>query len=198
MCEPISMALAAVSSVIGTGMSVMSSIQQGQAQAAQARYQAQVAENNARVVRLQSEQAAQAQNRQNAMRAGAQRAAFAASGVDPNQGSALTVQEDSAEQGALESANIAYRGLLQGMGLDSEAQLARTRARNAEQAGMMGAIGAGVSGIGQFANRWSSFQNAGGFTGLGKSLGFGGGGGGFDSNAAVYSAAGVKPGYGAI
>lgn len=178
MCEPISAALAAVASVASTGMGIMSSIQQGEAQAAQARYRAQVAENNARVTRLQADQAAQARNRENAVRLGQQRAAFAASGVDPNFGSALQVTEDSAGQGALEAANIQYRGLLQGMGLDAEAELSRVQARNAEQAGLMGAIGAGLQGASQFAGRWSSFQNAGGFGALGKSLGFGGRGGG--------------------
>lgn len=204
MCDGVS-ALAAISllaTAASTGVAVKGQMDQGRAQqgqanfaAAQQQYQAKVAqnqaliqenaanvtENNARLVRMQGETAAQATMRENAMRLGAQRASFAASGVDPNSGSALSIAEDTAEQGGLSAANTQYDALLRGLSLDQDATTQRynaavTRAgganseiaadnlriggANALGTAQTGAIGAGLAGAGQFASRWNTFSNS--------------------------------------
>lgn len=161
MCDAVSLAAASlVATTASTGLSVYSAQQQGQAQKQAAEYQAAVAANNAQMVEKQGEQAAQAKMRENAMRLGAQRVTFAANGVDPNSGSALRVQEDSAVQGGLEAANIQYGALVRGMGLMNEAQMARAAGKQAAYAGNMAAAGNLLSGASQVAGRWNSFNEA--------------------------------------
>lgn len=187
MCEAVTAALAVAATVASTAVSYMGSQasakaaeNQGIAARQQADYQAQVAANNAEAVRKQGEAAASEQQRQNSARLGQQRAVFAALGVDPNTGSALRIQEDTAEAGGLDVANIRHNALLQGMGFDQTATLQTAAGRNATAAGeaaassaAMGGYGNLLAGAGQFSSRWNTFQQAGGFGGLSKGLGFG-------------------------
>lgn len=216
MCPPVIAAVALVATVASTAMAVKGNIDQGKAQQGQANYaaaqqgyqakvadnaaqiqeqQANVTANNARLVRLQGDSAAQGVLRENAMRLGAQRATFAANGVDPNTGSALSIQEDSADAGGISAANTQYDSLLRGLSLDQDATTQRYNAGvtrsggvnanigadnlriagdNAAAQGQQSAVGSGLAGVGQFASRWGTFSKAGGVSGLGSSLGLSG------------------------
>lgn len=140
-------------------------------------YQAQVASNNADAVRKQGEAAAAEQQRQNAARLGQQRAVFAANGLDPNSGSALTIQEDSAEAGGLDVANTRYNAGLRALGLNQEADMYRQAGANAVTAGKINAAtasmqadsaalsgyGSLLSGVSQFSSRWDTFSKTEGY-----------------------------------
>lgn len=86
---------------------------------AQGKYQSTVAESNARLADIQSQdaidrgnQAANKNTDKTRQLIGSQRASLAAQGIDVNSGSAADVQADSASLGALDSATIknnAYR-----------------------------------------------------------------------------------------
>jgi hypothetical protein len=105
--------IGAVGSLLGTGLSAISSVKQGQAQAASANYQAQMAERNAQIARQNSSMsaaAAEAQIAQQGMKDrakfGAIKAAQAASGVDVNSGSAVDIQSSQAEMGELNAISL--------------------------------------------------------------------------------------------
>lgn len=131
-------ALAAISiaaTAAGTGMGVMSSIQQGKARQAQAEYQADVARQNQQL----AEQQAGAQRREGydnmiakrqetARLIGRQRAAAGASGATVDVGSSLDLQADTAAQGEIDALNIynqasdkAYGTQLQGWNYGQQA-----------------------------------------------------------------------------
>lgn len=185
MCPPVIAVAGLVASLASTAVAVQSASAQGKAAENQANYQAQVGENaarvaanNARLTRLQGDEAAQQEQKHTGQQLGAQRAAFGASGVDPNSGSALGIQVDTAAAGGLSAENIRYNSLLRGMSLAqdsatglSNAGATRIAGQNAFRQGQTGALGAGLSGASSFGSKWDSFQKAGGFSGVGSSLG---------------------------
>lgn len=181
MCEPATLALAATAAtVIGTGVSVYSSIQQGNAQAQAKDYQAAVDRNNAQVASWNAQAAedsaaakTQAEMRVGTQRMGAQRAALAAGGVTLDSGSALDVQGATAENTAIQTNATNYQGELTAYGYRTQqnsyinqAGLDEMSASNASTAGDLTAAGSFLSGAGQVANRWYAY-NKGSGVGLG-------------------------------
>jgi hypothetical protein len=111
MCLPLAAALA----VAGGVTSAMGSIMQGQQAAAQANYNAKVAQINAKqeVDAYQNERGNEVQERQNFWRQvgqvrGQQVAAMAANGIDPGFGSGARLQSDTTKI-AYEDASTMYR-----------------------------------------------------------------------------------------
>ena len=163
--------------------SAASSIIGGNAQAANDRYQAQVAMNNAGVsakagdtALAQGEVAAQQQYQVGSQREGQARAAFGANGVDVNSGSARDVQSSIARTTALNVGATAYNADVQAVGLrnqvanyDTQADVDRTEASNAVTSGYMGAAGSLIGSASSVASKWSSMQQAGVFGGGGNS-----------------------------
>src|SRR3954465_8007051 len=113
MCAPaLAVPLLIASTVVSTGGAILSGIGQKQ----QADYQAQGADQNARIAENQAQDsilntnlAAQRRYRDLAQTKGAQTAAMAANGVDLNFGSAVDLQRDTAAIGAEDLAQI-YKG----------------------------------------------------------------------------------------
>lgn len=158
MCEPATLAL------IGTAVASAGTVYGGLAANAQGKYEAKVAEQNARLAAEQSRDAkergqldAARLDREYAQTAGAQRAAMAANGVDLSYGSAEAVQQDTAmmrgEDRAAHDRNVynEMRGLdINASNYRSQAQASRMKGRNAMVGSVISAGGSLLSGASQF------------------------------------------------
>jgi hypothetical protein len=153
----------------------MGAMQQGHAQAAQANYQAAVARNNAIIQQQNAAQAAatgraqaQVQDLQNARRLGMIAAAQGASGIDIGSGSFRDVTSSAAQLGRLDTQTVMQRALEQARGYNIEAasqtaqaQLDQMQAQQAQRAGMIGGVSSLLGGASSFADKWRWFQTTG-------------------------------------
>ena len=152
----------AVSGVIGA----IGAIQQGNAAAASAEYNAKIAERNATIVEnnraitvRQSEVDAEEKRRENRRTLSSVRAAYGASGLELA-GSPLDVLEDSALELELDASRIEAEGKMrssemaaQGIGLREDANLSRMSGRAARSAGYINAAGALFGTVGRTLSR---------------------------------------------
>lgn len=115
---------------VGTAMSVMSSIQQGKAANASAKYNATINEQNSQLALEQSQRDVAQVDRANYLRKGAIIAAGGASGSTQS-GSVLDILGDVGAQGELERQNVAYGGELASRGYKNTAALDRAQGKNA-------------------------------------------------------------------
>ena len=99
-------------------------------QAAVADYNAEVAERNAEITMELAEADADRQRRAARRIRGKQVAAFAASGIDPTQGTPLDLIEDDAEEAFLDETIIRYRGQLASNNYLSQAAGFRFESKN--------------------------------------------------------------------
>lgn len=177
MCvDPATLAVvSAAASVIGTGVSAYGQVQAGQAAKAAGDYNAAVARNNQIVAEQQAadaqrrgEVAETEQRRKVRMLAGTQRAALAASGVQLDQGTALDILGDTAAMGELDALTIrnnaereAYGYRVQGVNFGAEAGLQTMRGQSAMTSGLIGAGGTVLSGAGNVTDRWLTYNKLG-------------------------------------
>ena len=149
-----------VATVASTALGAYQSYQQGQQNQALAKYNARVAENQA----LQARYAAQVKEEQHRARilrlAGTARAGVGASGIEES-GSPLLVMADSLEQAELDAQRIRYGGEVSAQGLESEARLQRFMGRQAASAGLFNAGGTLLSGAGRVASYLPRFGSTG-------------------------------------
>lgn len=132
---PIALAVLAA----GTAVSAVGSIRAGNDAAAAAKYNAQVENQNAEASRRQGMAEAEQKGSEVTRRMADARAAFAASGVNPNSGTPLEVMSDLATQGELSKKLITYQSELSARGLSQQAQLDLVNAKNARTAGYLNA-----------------------------------------------------------
>lgn len=165
---PIGLALTAISTVVGA----VGAISQGQAQKQQAEYQAAVARNNQIIAEQNKQYAtqageaqAQAQGFKNRATLGAITAGQAASGIQLDSPTLSDVREGSAQTLRLDTQNVMSNALLrarqadvQAMNYGAEAGLQQMRGSQAATAGYIGAFGSLLSGGSSFAEKWSRFQ----------------------------------------
>lgn len=118
-------------SAVGTVVSVIGALQQGQASSNAASFNAQVASQNAELARREAAMAAAQNERETTLRLGAIRAAQGHSGGTGDAGSVLDVLGDAAAQSELERQNIIYRGELKARGFTNTAMLDTQAASNA-------------------------------------------------------------------
>lgn len=173
--------LGVVSAVVGiasaaasTAIGITSAVQQGQQQQAYYNYQAQVAEENAKIAqsnaaleRQQGIEESRLQRIKTAQAVGSQQTAMAANGVDVTQGTALDVIEDTAAMGELDALQTRYNYERKAIQYEQQANnftnqsnLDIIAGQNAYSAGNMNALAAGVSGLGKISdvsNKWLSF-----------------------------------------
>jgi hypothetical protein len=156
--------------VASGAMSAFGKIQEGQAASDAAKYQAQVARNNAIIAQQDAEYAAQAgetqaqaQDFKNRATLGAI-AASQASGLSFDSPSLYDVRESSANVLRLDTANIAQNAALKARGYatkatgyEAEARLANKKASDASTAGYLGAAGSLLSSGTSFADKWDKF-----------------------------------------
>lgn len=169
--EVVSLAATAVSAIVG-GIGQMNS---ANAAAQAASYNAEINRQNAKIAIEQGNSQAQAQYRAGALKLGAVRAAMAASGIDPNSGSALSTQSDIGTATGENVANTRYNAQLRAYGFNAQAQLQDFQASQSRAAGTIGMVSSLLGGASQFAGKWTQFSNAGW-----DPFGSGGGGGGGD------------------
>ena len=122
--------------VLGTGLNIMGQIQQSNAQAGMASYQAQLARNNQMVAEwhaqraLQQGQADEQQQRtKTASLIGAQRAALASQGGDINSGSPIDITGDSARAGEFDARTIRNSAALKAFNFRQQGYGAEANAR---------------------------------------------------------------------
>lgn len=169
----------AVLAVAGTAVTAFGQVEQGQATANAANYQAQVAQNNAQIAEqnaagavMAGQQQAAASSLKSAGTAGQIKTAQAASGIDVNTGSAVDVQQSQREQGQLDAETVLHNAQLEAYGYRSQATGFQAQAgletATAEQAPIGAGIGAagtilqGASGI---ASKWTGGASSGGDSG---------------------------------
>lgn len=140
--------LAAALPVVSTVMSVAGSAIQGSAQAGAARYNAQIASQNAAIAEQQGEAAVQAVDRNARRKIGSMIANFGASGIDQTTGSATDVLADSVRMATLDKLTTKYNYALRAQGYRNQSSLDNANANNAETAMVfnMGAKAAGSWG----------------------------------------------------
>jgi hypothetical protein len=162
-------------SLLSTAVGVYGQVQAGQAQAGQARYQAQVAQNNriiaeqqARDAEMRGQMAEDARRYQTRALIGRQRTALAANGVMVDDGSALDITSDTAAQGEVDALTLranaareAYGYRAQGSNFLADAGLQRARADAAIPASMVGAGATLLSGAGTVGDRWLTYRRQG-------------------------------------
>jgi hypothetical protein len=126
------------------GASFLGGAMQGQAQREYGEQEASVAKQNAMIAEAQGEQAKfiggieEQRVLQNVRRTlGAQRTGFAAANVDPASGSALDIQLETAQQGAMDATIARANAMRQAWGFGTEAQQQREAGRFARRAGVM-------------------------------------------------------------
>lgn len=129
--------------IVGAGMSMVSSFQQGMAQSQAAKFNANMANQNASLAISSSQAAAKQHQIQAEIAIGSQRANYAASGVSI-QGSGLDVLQASAKQAELARQTILYNGKVQANQYKSQAALDRAQGDNAMFAGISGGIAKGL------------------------------------------------------
>lgn len=133
-------------SLVSGAVSAFGAMQQGEATARAAEYNAQVNDRNAALSRQQSNAEMEDTAREHRRQMGAIRAAYGAAGIGLA-GSPLDVIEDTALEQQTDIRRIGYSGELKAIGYEEKAALNRAEASNARTAGAISAVSAGVGGI---------------------------------------------------
>lgn len=112
-----------------------------------------LSDQQAQQVYAENVQRETAQRNQAGQQLGAQRAAVAQSGFNPNTGSALDVQVNSAKNAELDALQLRYQGILQGSSLEDQAtqqryqaSVQRSNAKSARTGAFISAAGAALAG----------------------------------------------------
>ncbi len=156
----------------GAGVSAFGAYEQGQATAAAANYQAQVARNNAMIARqnaVMTEQAGVAKETARGMKTAASvgsiKAAQGASGIDVNTGSAANVRVAAAKLGALDALTIRSNTAREAYGYevaatsdDAQAGRYEMEAKQAKEAGMISALGTFLTGASSVGFKYANMQ----------------------------------------
>lgn len=167
--------LALAATVVGAGASAYGAYQQGQAQSEAAQYQAAVARNNQTIANQNAQYAVQegqameqAKREQTAQMIGTQRAQAGALGLDPNSGSALRLQKDTSRLGETDALTIrnnaaraSYGYTTQGINFSNQGQLDMMTAKNAAAGGQLGAFSSLIGGASSVSDKWLRYKQAG-------------------------------------
>lgn len=163
MCEPGSAAMGIASlvmAVVGTGVSMYSSYQEGKAQQSYYDYQVKESEKNAKIAEMNAAterqggiEDARMQRMKTQQAIGSQQVALASNGIDITGGSALDIIEDTAAMGELDALNIetkaertAQNYLQQANNYSDNAYLNTIAGKNAYSSGVTNAFGDLISG----------------------------------------------------
>lgn len=173
------MAFAPVLGLVGSVASglfgFMGAMQQGEAAAGAARYQAQVARNNEIIATNNAQYAAQAganraqaQDLKNRAVMGQIEAAQGASGIDFGSETSEDVRRSARALGRLDTQTLYNNALLnvrnaqaQATGFRAQAGLDEFEARNAKSGAMLKGLGSLLGGATSFADKWQSYSNKG-------------------------------------
>lgn len=182
------MGLPVILGAAGAGISAIGAIGQGESQAAEAKYQSQVAANNARIAQQNANYAlaageTQATNvgLQERAKGGAITAGIAANNIDVNTGSAKQVRESQAEIGTedvqqtLSNANLtAYGYRTQATSFQAESQLQAAEAPRDVLGGALTGLGTLASGASNLGFKWAGLSSPTGLSAASPGPGTGG------------------------
>jgi len=157
-------AAAGIMGLVGTGISAIGSISQGNSQAAEANYQAQVQRNdaliatqNANYTTAAGETTAYNTGLQERAKAGAIKAALGAGGINVNSGSAADVRESQDVLGLTDVAQVRQNAALKAYGFrtqatsyQAESQLETAEAGYDTDAGWLKGLGSLLTGASKF------------------------------------------------
>lgn len=161
--------LAIDASLAGLGLSAMGTYQQTEASNAQARYQSQVAANNAQIAeneanyaRTTAEKNAQAQERKTMQVIGAQRAAEGASGAVVDNGSFMDVSLDTVDRGTYDALALLNEGDRAAWRAENQAgnYMAQSQLYDSSQKSALLPVGGSLlAGAGQIGSNWYYMSN---------------------------------------
>lgn len=166
------MGLATGLMVASTAFGVIGSIQEGNAQASEYRYQAAVAEQNAAFAAAEGEVKGTDAGLKEAATVAAIKTAQAARGIDVNKGSAVKVQQSGEQLGQLDVLTIRSDAAREAYGYHTQSAGLKIAAKNAQTAGYINAAGKLFTGLGNiYAYRQTSGLTNPGGGGAGGSTG---------------------------
>lgn len=153
MCAP-----AVVAGVVVAGAAVQMYSQWRSAKAEQNAQEANAKMFGYQIVDATQQGAYEAKRIENEGRAtgNAARAAINANGIDSSSGSAADIITTSAVNAAADAARVKANTARAVWGFKAEQSMAKSRARQAGSAGWLGALGAGLSGVGQAAGAYAA------------------------------------------
>jgi len=141
--------IGAVLSIVGTGLSVVSGIQQGKAQAAALEYEAQQNERRAKEERAAAQRSALDKKSETEAVLSRQRALAAASGAGLLTPSVIDIYEETAQRGAYHEQAERYGGESRAAGYRDAANANRLKASAAKSGATLSALATGFSGLGK-------------------------------------------------
>lgn len=159
-------------SILGTGVSVVGAIMQGQQNQAMADYQSKVAENQATVAGYQAKEATRQgaiEEKQQRLRVaqikGQQRTGFAGAGVTVDSGSSMDILADTAYLGEQDALTIRHNAAMKGWSLKAQAAnysaqsgMYSAQGSNAYTSGLINAGGSLLSGAGDAYYRYKQYN----------------------------------------
>ena len=141
--------VALIATVVGTATSAIGAIKQGQAASKAAKFNAQVASNNAVSAKATSVENANRERRNALRRQGTIRA-------NMGSGAAWDMLEDQAMEDELGLLSIIHEGDLQASNFETQSTLERSRGKTAQQEGVFSAAGALLKGSTKTVDRYTS------------------------------------------
>jgi hypothetical protein len=153
------------SSVIGGGMNAMARSQSANYNAQVARNNQTIANQNASLSLQQGQQQEENQRLKTGEQIGSIVAGQAASGVNPNTGSALNVRASAAEVGELDAETIRYNAGLKARDLLYQGSMYGAQAQLDSSQGEWGVANSLLSGASSVAGKWLSYQQSGSVAG---------------------------------
>lgn len=143
--------ISAIAGLAGTAVSAVGAIQAGNAQNDAAKYNAQIADNNAAAEKQRATYDANLIRDERRRTVGAQRAAMAANGLDVSSGSPVAVLGDTTGQAEMDILARLYGGDSAATAYRNDAQRMRIEGKAAKQAGTIGAGSTLLTGFGSAA-----------------------------------------------
>lgn len=146
--------LSTMATIGGTVISAMGQMQAGKAQAASDNFQAKQSKILAEDALKRGAQAEEAKRRETAQLQSRQQAVMAASNLDITSGSPLAILGDTAALGELDASIIKSNAAREAQQYNTQGKLFSLSASNAKSAGMIGAFGTVLGGVGTLADKW--------------------------------------------
>ncbi len=147
--------LGLIAGLIGTGVSAVGAIKQGNDANEAAQANAAAMERRAGEERAAATRESARRNQQTALLLSRQQALAASSGGGATDSTVLGLMGDVAQEGQYQRDSAIYAGESKGINLEDEAALQRWKGRNAQTAGYIGAGSSVLSGVSSFSKYWN-------------------------------------------
>lgn len=148
-------------SILGAGVSAYGQMQSANYNAQVARNNRIMANQNASITLQQGQQQEESKRIQTGENLAKLGAGLAASGVNPNEGSALSVKSSLAETGELDALTIQYNSDLQARNLQYAGAMYGSQAQLDTSQGELGAMSSILGGASSVSSKWRQYQQFG-------------------------------------